>query len=230
MGMTLKTDTTTMLQALNALPFYQHLSDSERAETEQRAQTKSFREGDVLHDHHAECLGMVTVLRGRTRVTMQSDDGREITIYSMEPGDTDILSASCVINQITFDSMMVADTDCEVLIIPAAVVSRLEKENIYLHSYIYELTAQRFSDAMWTMQQILFLRMDQRVASGLLDEYARTDDVHIHLTQEKLARQISSSREVVTRVLKRMEKDRLLEVNRGCIELLDTDGLEKLLG
>lgn len=230
MGVIQKTDSTTIHQVLSTLPFYQHLSDRDKAEVEQRAQIKPFHEGDVLHDHHAECLGMVTVLAGRTRVTMQSDDGREITIYSMEPGDTDILSASCVINQITFDSMMVADTDCEVLIIPAAVVSRLEKKNIYLHSYIYELTAQRFSDAMWTMQQILFLRMDQRVASGLLDEYARTDDVHIHLTQEKLARQISSSREVVTRVLKRMEKDRLLEVNRGCIELLDTDGLEKLLG
>lgn len=216
-------------QILKSLPFFPDLSEDQQKELENQARIKTYREGDILHDHHAECLGMVTMISGRTRVTMQSDDGREITIYSMEPGDTDILSAACVINQITFDTMMVADEDCQVLVLPAAVVSRLEKQNIYLHSYIYDLTAQRFSDAMWAMQQILFLKMDQRVASGLLDEYARTDDVHIHLTQEKLARQISSSREVVTRILKKMEKDKLLEVNRGCIELLDLDGLANLL-
>ncbi len=215
---------------LESLPFFPHLSEDQKKELESQARVQTYREGDILHDHHAECLGMVTMISGRTRVTMQSDDGREVTIYSMEPGDTDILSAACVINQITFDSMMVADEDCQVLVIPAVVVSRMEKKNIYLHSFIYELTAQRFSDAMWAMQQILFLKMDQRVASGLLDEYARTDDVHIHLTQEKLARQISSSREVVTRILKKMEKEKLLEVNRGCIELLDLDGLTNLLG
>lgn len=216
-------------QIMERLPFYQHLTEMEKNEIETQSLFQTYREEDILHDHHAGCLGMVTVISGRTRVTMQSDDGREITIYSMEPGDTDILTASCVIDQITFDSMMVADEETRVLVTPAALVSRIEKQNIYLHSYIYELTAKRFSDAMWAMQQILFLRMDQRTASGLLDEYARTDDVHIHLTQEKLARQISSSREVVTRILKRMEKDNLLKVNRGCIELLDVDGLEKLL-
>lgn len=214
---------------LEQLPFFSHLSPSEQEEITQKSMIRTCKEGDILHDHHAECLGMVTVLSGKTRVTMQSDDGREITIYSMEPGDTDILSAACVINQITFDSMMVADEDCEVLVIPAIVISKMEKENIYLHSYIYELTAQRFSDAMWAMQQILFLRMDQRIATGLLDEFARMGDSHISLTQDKLARQISSSREVVTRMLKKMEKEGLLKVGRGCIELLDVDGLENLL-
>lgn len=82
---------------------------------------------------------------------------------------------------------------------------------------------------MWAMQQILFLRMDQRIATGLLDEFARTGDSHISLTQDKLARQISSSREVVTRMLKKMEKEGLLKVGRGCIELLDVDGLDNLL-
>ena len=214
---------------LKRLPFYDRLTETEKKQIEQDSVVRNYREGDILHDHHAECLGLVTVISGEARVTMQSDDGREITIYRLEEGDTDILSASCVINQITFDTMMVADEDTQVLVVPAAVMGRLKQQNIYVHSYVFELTAQRFSDAMWTMQQILFLRMDQRIASGLLDEYARTDDVHIHLTQEKLARQISSSREVVTRILRRMAKEKYLEVGRGCIKLLDPDRLEQLL-
>lgn len=216
-------------RTLQGLPFFAHLSAEQREQLLRGSRLQHFSAGDILHDHHADCLGMVTVITGSLRVCMASREGREITIYRLESGDTDILSASCVINQLTFDSMMEAETDAVVLVIPAALVSRLQKENIYLHSFIYELTAARFSDAMWTMQQILFLRMDQRVASALLDEYARTDDVHIRLTQEKLARRISSAREVVTRVLRRMERDHLLQIGRGCIELTDIDGLEKLL-
>ncbi len=215
---------------LQELPFYEKLTEDQKRRMESRSMVRHYEKNSILHDHQAECLGMVVLLEGQLRVTMQSDDGREVTIYTMEPGDTDILSASCVINQITFDSMMFAAKDSDVLIIPAAILAGMKEENVWLQNYIYEIGLHRFSDAMWTIQQILFMKIDQRVASALLDEYARTDDTNIALTQEEIARTISSAREVVARTLKRMEKDGLLKVGRGNIELLDPDGLEDLLG
>lgn len=162
-------------------------------------------------------------------MTIQSMKGKEVTLYHLEEGDIDILSASCVINQLTFDPLMVADTDVTVMVVPATVMSILNKDNIYVHSFIYETTARRFSDAMWTMQEILFLKTDQRVASFLLNEAASHDNLHLNITQEHIAKSISSAREVVSRVLKRMVKDGLITMNRKCIEIIDEEGLEDLL-
>ena len=216
--------------AVEQMPFYGHLNDEEKRLIGNSVNVRHYRKGDVLHSHLSECLGLIQLQSGSVRVTMQSAEGREITIYTLQEGDRDVLSASCVINQITFDTMMIADTDTDVLVIPAPVVGILDHSNIYVHSDLMELSALRFSDAMWTMQQILFLRMDQRVAVFLLDEYSRTDNPEIAATQDRIARSISSAREVTSRVLGRMEKDGLIETRRGTIRLLDIDALEALLG
>lgn len=215
---------------LASLPFYERLTEAERVLLATTAGMRTFDKGAVLHAHGSECLGLVRVLCGRTRTTMTSPDGREVTIYSLGPGDDDVLTATCVISQLTFDSAMVADERTQALVVPAATLRKLRDGNIYVRCWLYELSTRRFSDAMWTMQQILFMRADQRVASGLLDEYARTDSTHLVVTQEQLARSISSAREVVSRVLKRMESDGLLRVGRGYIDLLDLDGLYKVIG
>ncbi len=218
------------LQAyLEELPFFGHLSGSEKAQVISTANTRIYHKGDILHSHTTECLGLIRLLKGSVRVIMQSNEGREVTIYTLQEGDVDVLAASCVLNQITFDTMMIADTESEVLIIPAPIIAALDHSNIHVHSYLMELSTLRFSDAMWTMQQILFLRMDQRVANYLLDEYSRTDDPEIRVTQDLLARSISSAREVTSRVLGRMEKDGLIRTSRGTVTLLDIDGLEDLL-
>ncbi len=217
------------LTYLQKLPFCEHLTDAERERIRSNSYIREFAKDSILHDHNSDCLGMVVLISGRLRVTMQSEDAKEVTIYLMDPGDVDILSASCVINQLTFDTVMTADEDSQVLVIPASVMSKLKEDNIYVSNYVYELSTMRFSDAMWTLQQILFLKIDQRIANVLLDEYARTDQLKITLTQEKVARNIGSTREVVARVIKQMEREHLVKLGRGCIEILDTDALEALL-
>jgi CRP/FNR family transcriptional regulator len=218
------------IEALQRLPFLGHLSTDERRQLEQDTFERHYERGAMLLDNHSECLGMVIVASGRLRTVMQSIDGREVTLYSLEPGDVDPLTASCVITQLTFDTSLVADASSTVFVIPSRTLKRLEQQNIYVHSYVYELTAARFSDAMWALQQVLFLTAEQRVANGLLDEYARTNDPHIHLTQEQIAKNISSAREVVSRSLKRMEQDGVIKMNRGCIQLLDYSALNALAG
>lgn len=217
------------MNTLDILPFYDHLTESEKERINTQMYQTTFNQGSVLYDSHQECLGLLKVIKGRIRVTIQSMKGKEVTLYHLEEGDIDILSASCVINQLTFDPLMVADTDVTVMVVPATVMSILNKDNIYVHSFIYETTARRFSDAMWTMQEILFLKTDQRVASFLLNEAASHDNLHLNITQEHIAKSISSAREVVSRVLKRMVKDGLITMNRKCIEIIDEEGLEDLL-
>ena len=67
-----------------------------------------YQKDELIYSHDHECLGLIKVLSGEIRTFMLSDEGREIVLYRLKAGDTDVLSASCVVNQITFETQMVA--------------------------------------------------------------------------------------------------------------------------
>lgn len=222
-------DADVVKSTIENLEFFSKLDELEKERILKNSIIKTYSKNQILYDHNSECLGMVVPLSGTIRVTMASENGKEINLYTLEQGDVDVLSASCVINQISFDTVMIAEDNCDVIIIPAIVVSEVQKKNIYLHSYILEIAANRFSDVMWTMQQILFMRIDQRIAIFLLDEYVKSHkNVMIKVTQEEIAKNINSAREVVTRILKRMSADDVIEIRRGKVIIKDIDYIKNL--
>ena len=107
---------------------------------------------------------MLLILSGEIRTYLLSDEGREVTLFRLYPGELCVLSASCVISQITFDTQMTAGMDTDVLIIPAIVIAALKEKNLHVRCFLYELATKRFSDVMWAMQQIMFKGLDQRLA------------------------------------------------------------------
>ncbi len=82
---------------------------------------------------------------------------------------------------------------------------------------------------MWVMQEIVFKRFDQRLAGFLLEEYEKTDNPVIKMTQEEVAQMVNSAREVVARMLSRFSSEGIIESKRGMITILDIDGLKKLI-
>ena len=99
---------------------------------------------------------------------------------------------------------------------------------LYGRCFLYELATKRFSNVMWAMQQILFKRLDQRLAIFLIEEYARTGSATIRMTHEQIAQHISSAREAVARMLKQFTEDGLVELKRGAILLVDIEGIRQL--
>ena len=185
--------------------------------------------GELIHGGGSDCLGQVMVLSGLTRTYVLSEEGREVTLFRLGEGDCCVLSASCVITQITFDTFMSAEMDCELLIVSSGAFGSLSDSNIYVRCFMYEQATARFSDVMWAMQNVLFRRFDQRLAAFLLEESGRTGSNEIRMTHEQLAQNTSSAREVVARMLKRFASDGLVDVRRGVIRILDAGGLEELL-
>ena len=171
---------------------------------------------------------MLLVLSGEIRTYLLSDEGREVTLYRLHPDDLCVLSASCVISQITFDTQICAQRETEVLIIPASIVAALGEQNLSVRCFLYELATQRFSDVMWAMQQILFKSLDRRLATFLLAEAERTGSSTIRMTHEQIAQHISSAREAVARMLKSFSEDGLVALRRGETVLRNVDGLMKL--
>ena len=218
----------TSLSKLKNLPFWQNLSLSEQEIMSNCVQIRRYQKDELIYSHDHECLGLIKILSGEIRTFMLSDEGREIVLYRLKAGDTDVLSASCVVNQITFETQMVAESDCEILIIPAVYLSGFKENNLYVRCSIFEKLGERFSDVMSQMQKILFTPVEVRLSDAIKEHLKQCKGSEIAVTHEQLAGEINSSREVVSRILKRMEHEGSIILGRGKITFTDTAHLRNI--
>ncbi len=215
-----------MKNNLTKLPYWEHLTDEEQQQVQKKALIRHFCPGDQLYGPCVECVGMIHVLSGMVRAYILSDEGREITLFRVGENDNCILSASCVLAHISFVSFMTVMAPSDILIVPVALFGELCEKNVYVRCFAYELATERFSSVVSVMQQILFFRMDQRLAVFLLQEYERTGSCMIRMTHEQIASHISSARETVGRTLKRFAERGLIENRRGSVLLIDLPKME----
>ncbi len=171
---------------LEQIPFWSRLSEDERKVCSEAAVLHTKEKGTVLRGCSGSCLGMLLVISGCIRASMLSEEGREITLFRIEQGKICVLSARCVLPQITFDTQMTVEEDSEILMIPSACFNQLTENNIYVRCFTYELISERFSSVMWTLQQILFFKFDHRLATYLLGEYAKTGKKRFFVRKKKL--------------------------------------------
>ena len=222
-------DNTNILEMKKALPFWKHLKEDERELLSKNRSKVCFQKEESIHRNEEKCAGMIIVLSGQIRAFILSEDGRDITLYRLRNGEVCILSASCVLDAVAFDVFIEAVEETQAILIPLNVFHKLMEENVYVELFTYKLSTERFSDVMWTMQQILFMRADQRLAVFLWDELTRTTQKELCYTHEQIAKYIGSAREVVTRMLKYFQKEGIVELARGKILIKDRNKLKRYL-
>jgi CRP/FNR family transcriptional regulator len=211
------------------LPFWEKLTPPERDRLERATVLTSFQKGATLRSSDSECLGVLVVQTGELRVYIQSEDGREVTLYRIGPGEVCVMSASCILNSISFDVSIDATKDSDVFRIGMGAFEGVMKENVYVENFSYKSAMERFSDVMWAIEQILFMRFDARLAIFLLDESAKSANGEIRTTHDQIAKYVGSAREVVSRMLKTFEEQGLVALSRGAIRVIDRDALRKFL-
>ena len=210
-----------------AFPFWHSLSQAEQEGLCRTSYAVTFPKGKSIHNGE-ECTGVILVQSGCLRVSMLSEDGKDITLYRLFPGDLCILSASCALKTITFDVHVSAEEESRCLVVSGCAFSELAEKNPMVKIFALETTVSRFSDVMWVMEQILFMSFDRRLAIFLLDESAKAESDAIHLTHEQIARYMGSAREVVSRMLKYFSAEGIVENTRGGIRILDKRKLREL--
>lgn len=216
-------------QSLPKVPFWTNLSPEEKAIVSQRAITKRFNKNQIASSNSSACLGIILILSGGIRVSLISDEGREITLYRAYANEVCISTASCVIHQLTFEAIVTAEEDTTVLVIPSSVCARLMESNIHVRAFVFEKETERYSQTIWAIQQMLFKKFDQRLASYFVSAYKNSGRTEIKKTQEEIARDVNSAREVVARMLRDFAAKGFVEIKRGKIVLRNIEGLEKLI-
>lgn len=208
-------------------PFWDEISDSDREYICQNSVALTYPKGVNIHDGN-ECSGVILVRSGCLRLYIMSEDGKDITLYRLHGGDMCMLSASCVIQAITFDVFVDAEEDSECYVISGPAFAAVSDNNVNIKIFTLEMAVRRFSDVMWVMQQILFMSMDKRLAIFLLDESSRIGSDTILLTHEQIAKYMGSAREVVSRMLKYFSTEGIVEASRKGVRIIDKKRLNSI--
>ena len=208
-------------------PFWERLDAKDQALLCENTTEVRFEKEQALHDNMG-CSGLFIVQSGRLRIYIMSEDGKEITLYRLSRGELCMLSASCVLQSITFDVYVEAEEPSVCYRVSSAAFGDLTERVPEVKIYALELAVSRFSDVMWIMQQIVFMSMDKRLAIFLMEELQHGQTDVVAMTHEQIAKHLGSAREVVTRLLRHFANDGIVEVSRKGISVKDRTKLRHI--
>ena len=211
-----------------AFPFWDQLTPEEQELLCRYTRPVQYSKGARVHSPLESCVGILLLRTGQLRAYLLSEDGRDVTLYRLFAREVCILSASCVMEDVNVDLYIDAEEDTQAYCISAGIFRRLMQQNVYVRCYAYQLTAERFSDTMWTMQQVLFMSADRRLAIFLTDELAKNGGDELRMTHDQMAKYMGSAREVVSRMLKYFAQEGWVRLFRGGVQVLDKKKLQDL--
>lgn len=212
----------------NNLPFFNDLSKKELEELILKSSIEEYKEGTLIHSKNSPCTGIILVVSGNLRSFMSSNQGKEITLFKLFDLDICILSSSCMYQNLTYDINLEAEKDSSVIIIDGEFFKELSSNNIYIQNFVLNLTQSKLSEIMWVLEQTVFFNLENRLANFLINQYYLDDSITINTTHDTIANHLGSSREVISRILKRFEHDDLVKLSRGSIKLTNLEKLKLL--
>ncbi|UPT68071.1 MAG: Crp/Fnr family transcriptional regulator [Sphingobacteriales bacterium JAD_PAG50586_3] len=181
---------------------------------------KTFKEGDVILNENAYIKVIPIVTHGSIKVLRTEEDGHEILLYYIHPGESCIMSFLGGMHHETSKIKAVAEEETEILLIPIDKVSSLIKEFPEWLDYIFRLYHKRFEELLEVVNDIAFKKTDERLLDLLKKKSALQSNKTIHVTHEQLANELGTARVVVSRLLKQMEKSGFVSLGRNNITLM----------
>lgn len=221
-------DDKTLEQILPALPFQAAAPAEFTAELKDKAIRMTFQKGQQILHESDRCQYLPIVLAGDIRVYRTHNSGREVTLYHIARGESCFLTMNCIsLNQL-FPAWARAEEYTEALLVPAAAMQRWQETYPFWRKYIFEVAASRLVTVIAVLSDIAFARMDERVAQYLAIKSRETGQTELALTHQDIANELGTAREVVTRVLRSLEDQKMLSLTRGNITILDAGSLKKM--
>jgi CRP/FNR family transcriptional regulator, anaerobic regulatory protein len=179
--------------------------------------------GSIVFDENQACQGFPLVLSGSIRVVKASTSGRELQLYRVGPGESCILTSSCLLGQAHYHARGVVEQDIEMIVLAPAEFRNLISLNESFRNYIFSLFSDRLTDLMQLVSAVAFQKLDQRLAALLVAKPSP-----IHTTHQALADELGSVREIVSRLLKNFSEQGWVRLGREHIEVVDAAALKRV--
>jgi CRP/FNR family transcriptional regulator len=216
------------LEILRILPFYDEASSALKAEMERISTYASLEKGKILFFEGDACHNIGFVGIGSIRVSKVSETGREITLYHVQPGEGCVLNISCAFSEIGYPATATVESQTEMVIFPSTTFRDwMSKQEI--RGFVFQLFSRRLTQVITLLEEVIFRKMDQRLAEFLISRFDNKGKPRrtFHITQEQIAVELGTAREVVNRLLKEFERHGAIESSRGVIKLLNENILRQ---
>jgi CRP/FNR family transcriptional regulator len=181
--------------------------------------------GTVVFSEHSPCTGYPLVLGGSIRVLQRYPNGRELQLYRVKPGESCLLSGSCLLGHANYDASGITETDVELLVVPATEFHALVAGDETFRRQVFEMFGERLAALMQVVEAVAYQKLDQRLAALLVNKGPTSE---IHATHQALADELGSVREIVSRLLRNFEDRGWVDLGRERIRVVDRDALAGL--
>jgi CRP/FNR family transcriptional regulator len=215
------TDTEHRLRAL--FPALRDASPASLARIVERATYRKVPAGETVFDAHTPCGGFPLVLAGTIKVLQRYPNGRELPLYRVKPGESCLLSGSCLLGHTDYAATGIAETDVELLVVGTADFQALIASDEAFRNHVFAMFGERLATLMSLVEAIAYQKLDRRLAVLLLE---KGDPVRA--THQSLADELGSVREIVSRLLRAFEDKGWVDLARERIAITDRAALASL--
>ena len=181
------------------------------------AAVKPFTGGEPLYFEGDGCQGIGFLLSGEIRVFKIGENGREVTLYEIFPGETCILNASCLLSRQRYPANATALSAGTILLIPGGLFLELMTESQRVRTFIFSLFSRRFSEIIELLEEITFGNLTERLTDYLVE---KSSNDRLHVSHQTIANDLGSSREVISRLLKDFERKGKVALSRNQVTLI----------
>lgn len=201
---------------------YPEIVDSELLEEiESVAKWVTLKEGATLMDIGGYMKVMPLVFKGAIKVLREDDDGNELFLYYLTPGETCAITMNCCVANKPSEIRAIAEDNTEILTIPIQYIEQWMQKYHGWRTFILQALSNRINDLLETIDNIAFLNLDERLLKYLEEKAKATNSEKLNITHQEIAYDMNTSREVVSRLLKKLENMEKLKLGRNKLELLN---------
>ena len=215
-------DNDTQSRLLQQYPMLRELPAAELTNIFAAANVMQLPAGAVVFDELQQCQGFPMLLSGSVRVIKASANGRELQLYRILPGESCILTSSCLIGHTRYQARGITEQAVEMVALPPGDFHQLMGKHEAFRSYVFNLFSERLTDLMQLVSAVAFQKLDQRLAALLIGKTAP-----LHTTHQALADELGSAREIVSRLLKGFAEQGWVKLGREQIDITDPAALKK---
>ncbi|MFZ4261585.1 Crp/Fnr family transcriptional regulator [Sphingobacterium sp. HJSM2_6] len=180
----------------------------------------TFQEGDVLIDYHQNIRSMPLLLSGAIRVMREDYDRGELLLYYLEKGDTCAMTMTCCMGERKSEIRAIGEVPGQIAMIPVYKMAEWISNYKSWMSFVFDSYHNRFNELLNAVDTIAFMDMKDRLLNYLFEK-SKVESSHIVFkTHQDIAKELNTSRVVVSRLLKSLEKEGRIKLNRNSIEIL----------
>ncbi len=181
---------------------------------------REFKEGDVLIDFGDYIKRMPLLINGAIKILREDFDEGELLLYFIEKGDTCAMTMACCMGETKSEIRAVAETDGKVVMIPVNKMEEWLGKYKSWRNYVFNSYNNRLKEMLSAIDNLAFMNMNDRLLSYLVEKVKINNSREIHNTHQEIAYDLHTSRVVISRLLKALENEGKIVLNRASIELL----------